>query len=415
MSKKHKPEAQQTLLVPLPPITTFPLHLEPSQTSTPLPSTPVEPAYELLPEIVDARPNPRFASHLHPIFTEALAQHHNLREQQRKLDSELQAHVKKTKERVSVYAWTNDDVPAVIHVIQSGFVWPYFSLSSALLSTLGLAEAGTRGHLRLYDEMDFMDWVAVEVGHTIEVQEGQQIFLKDQSIRKCIGFQKYIDVPSCSAKPHLHFNLPGERAYVREMLKVGSPIHQPPQQNPNPPPLPLSQPPLQTNNSRLSPTLFSQAEGPSLSMPSIPTLSLPMPSLPMQATSPPLSFQKTGDGAGSVLDNPLAEGDGEERCWPADYHVVDIAACFRAYSGRTSLKRNRDCTQKAVFEEFFPRARFVPATFTDQKKLWQLASNDLREEFIEAGHTKQGLWLLFARRVRAEKKSTLLQEVIDVE
>jgi len=68
-----------------------------------------------------------------------------------------------------------------------------------------------------------------------------------------------------------------------------------------------------------------------------------------------------------------------------------------------------------VFEEFFPRARFVPATFTDQKKLWQSASNALRDESIEAGHTKQGLWSLFARRVRAERKSALLQEVIDVE
>ena len=70
-----------------------------------------------LTDIVDARPNPRFASHLYPIFTEALAKQHELREQQRKIDSELQAHAKKTKENVSVYAWTNDDTPAVIHII----------------------------------------------------------------------------------------------------------------------------------------------------------------------------------------------------------------------------------------------------------------------------------------------------------
>ena len=121
-------------------------------------------------------------------------------------------------------------------------------------------------------------------------------------------------------------------------------------------------------------------------------------------------------GAGSV-DNPqpFAAGDDEERRWPADYHVVDIAGCLRAYSGRTSLKRNRDRTQKVVFEEFFPRARFVPATFTDQKKLWQLASNALRDEFIEAGHTKQGLWSLFSRCVRAERKSALMPEVINIE
>lgn len=61
----------------------------------------------------------------------------------------------------------------VVHVVQSGFTWPYFIISSVLLSTLGLLEAGERGDLRLYDEMDFMDWVAVDIGHIVEVQEGQ--------------------------------------------------------------------------------------------------------------------------------------------------------------------------------------------------------------------------------------------------
>jgi hypothetical protein len=151
-SKKHNPEAhttmsvfsQQAPLVPLPSVATSPLHSagEPPKNFTPLPTTPpVELAHQPLSEIVDARPDPRFASHLHPIFTEALAQQHELREQKRKFDSELQAHAKRTKEHVAVYAWTKDDTPAVVHIVQSGFVWPYFSLSPALLSTLGLAEA----------------------------------------------------------------------------------------------------------------------------------------------------------------------------------------------------------------------------------------------------------------------------------
>ena len=88
---------------------------------------------------------------------------------------------------------------SVVHIVQSGFIWPYFSLSPALLSTLGLAEASMLGHLWLYNETDFMDWVAVDVGHMIEVQQGQRILLKDQSIRKCIGFQKCLDVPSHSS------------------------------------------------------------------------------------------------------------------------------------------------------------------------------------------------------------------------
>ena len=350
------------LVLPLsPPVTILPHHSSLPQILTPLPTTPpVELTHQLLPEIVDARPNPRFASHLHPIFTEALAQQQQLREQQQKLNLELQAHAKKTKECVTIYAWINDDTPAIVHIVQSGFVWPYFSLLSELLSTLGLAEASTHGLLWLYDETDFMDWVAVDVGHMIEVQEGQQIFLKDHSIHKCAGFQKCLDAPSCSSKPHLHFNLPAEHAYVRDMLKAGSPT-----------PSPQQTPPL------LSPPLLPPH-----------TPSLPTP-------SPLLSTQT----AGASFNNLVAACDGEERCWPADYHVVDIAGCLHAYSGRTSLKRNWDRMQKAVFEEFFPRAHFVPATFTNQKKLWQSASDALWDEFIEAGHTKQGLWSLFTRRV----------------
>ena len=88
-------------------------------------------------------------------------------------------------------------------------------------------------------------------------------------------------------------------------------------------------------------------------------------------------------------------GDGNERHWPSDYHVVDIAGCLCECSAQTTLKKNWSHTQKTVFKEIFPVARFVPATFTDQKNLWRLASNSLRDESIEAGRTKQGLWSLF--------------------
>ena len=121
-------------------------------------------------EVLDARPDPHFASHLHLIFTKTLAQQHDLREQKR---TECQDHGKRTKEHITVYAWTRDDTPHVVHVVQSGFIWPYFIILSALLSTLGLLEAGEQGDLQMYDEMDFVDWVAVDIGHIVKVQEGQ--------------------------------------------------------------------------------------------------------------------------------------------------------------------------------------------------------------------------------------------------
>ena len=222
----------------------------------------------------------------------------------------------------------------------------------------------------------------MDIGHVVEVQEGQRLFLKDQSLRKCIDFQKCLDAPSRSSKPHLHFNLPRERAYVREMLNAGS-LMLSPQQTPSP--SSLRQP------ANHEPALFTRTPSP-----------------------PPSTLAGPSHADMGSVNNPITVGDGDERRWPSGYHVVDIARCLRECSARTSLKRNRARTQKAVFEEFFPNARFIPATFTDQKKLWVSASDSLREKFIEAGRTKQGLWSVFARCVRAEKKAAS-QEVIDIE
>ena len=281
-----------------------------------------------------------------------------------------------------VYAWTRDDTPHVVHVVQTGFIWPYFVISSPLLSALGLLEAGERGDLRMYDEMDFVDWIAVDIGHVVEVQEGQQLFLKDQSLRKCIDFQKCLDAPSWSSKPHLRFNLPREHAYVREMLNAGS-LMPSPQQTPSP--SSLRQP------ANHEPALFTRTPSP-----------------------PPSTLAGPSHADMGSVNNPITVGDGDERRWPSGYHVVDIARCLHECSAQTSLKRNRAHTQKAVFEEFFPNAHFIPTTFTDQKKLWVSASDSLWEKFIEAGRTKQGLWSVFARCVRAEKKAAS-QEVIDIE
>ena len=197
----------------------------------------------------------------------------------------------------------------------------------------------------------------------------------------CIDFQKCLDAPSWSSKPHLCFNLPRECAYVHEMLNAGT-LMPSPQQTPSP--SSLQQP------ANHEPALFTHTPSPP----------------PSRLAGPSLADM------GSV-NNPITVGDGDERYWPSGYHVVDIARCLCECSVWTSLKRNQVHTQKAVFEEFFPHARFIPATFTDQKKLWVSASDSLREKFIEAGRTKQGLWSMVAHHVCTEKKATS-QEVVDI-
>jgi len=63
-----------------------------------------------------------------------------------------------------------------------GSIWLHLAIFHhffCFISMLGLLEANEQGDLWLYDEMDFMDWVAVDIGHIIEVQE---LFLRDHSL-----------------------------------------------------------------------------------------------------------------------------------------------------------------------------------------------------------------------------------------
>ncbi|KAF8952645.1 hypothetical protein BDZ97DRAFT_1681014 [Flammula alnicola] len=407
-SKKHKvstgaasaaPTAPLALPSRPPPVPSLPsasstFFSQESLWSTPLSTPPPPSTVELpLPETVDARPDPRFSTHLRPIFTSLVAEQQELAHQQRKTDAERQENAHKVKKRIALYVWSSEDTPHTVHVVQHGshgFAWPYLAISSTLLAAVGLSEASERGDLRMYEETDITDWVAVDVGYVVEVQEGQRIFLKDRSLRKCMDFQKCLDTPHRNSTPHLHYNLPRERAYVREMLKTVSPISSPRQITP----LALTSLPL--------PHVVKHEHA---AMSFVDPTPSPTPS----------QGEPSYAGAG-VLNDPIELSDDEEKRWPGDYHVVDIARCFRECSARTTRRQHRARSQQAIFAQHFPKIRYVASTFSDQKSLWNSASGSLREEFIETGRCKDGLWSVFARRVRrAGKQKALSQDVIEID
>ena len=346
------------------------------------------------PRVIDARADPRFSTHLLPIFTDVIAEQQQLTQRQRAVDTERQDNAMKTKQRISVYVWTMEDSPHTVHNVQQGshgFTWPYFTISKTFLAAVGLSEASERGDLRMYDELDIADWVAVDVGYVIEVLEGQRIFLKDRSLRKCLDLQKCLDAPPRKSTPHLHYNLPRERAYVREMLKITSPTpsHQ---QTPSP---------LASTSSTLLPAQAIQHD--------VPPAVFADPTL-----SPPSS--EPSDGGFGGFNDPIDLLDGEKRHWPSGYYVVDIR-CFRECSARTTRIQHRARNRQTIFAEHFPMVRYVPSTFTDQKSLWKSAPSSLREEFIELGRCKEALWSAFARRARraAGKGKAASLDIIEID
>jgi len=181
-----------------------------------VPVTPTQQAPSL--EAIDARANPQFATHLRPVFTEVIAEQQEKLRQQTRLDAERKEKAQKAKQRIVIYPWTVENAPPTIKFFQD-FSWPYLVINSDLLATVGLLEASEHGRLRIYDEKEIHDWVAVNAGYVMEVQEGQHIFLKDASLSKCTDFMKLLETYSQGSASHLHYHLPYQRSYVREMHK----------------------------------------------------------------------------------------------------------------------------------------------------------------------------------------------------
>ncbi|KAF8168384.1 hypothetical protein B0H34DRAFT_645984 [Crassisporium funariophilum] len=263
--------------------------------------------------------HPRFANHLRPIFTQVVADQQEKLRLQTVLDAELKEKAQKAKQRIAVYPWTTEDTAPTVKIFQD-FTWLYLTITTGLLAAIGLLEASEQGNLRMYDENNIQDWVAVDIGYVMEVCEGQRLFLKDALVRKC---------------------------------------------------LPVANP----------------------------TLSPPALSQPSQGESSPVG------GTGGFHDPMEIDDDGNEKHWPADYYTIDIGNCMRKCSSRTHRAHQRANTQRTVFTKCFPGVRFIASTFSNQRDLWNKSSRSLREEFMELGRCKEGLWLAFVKHARREQKA----------
>ncbi|PPR00012.1 hypothetical protein CVT26_009292 [Gymnopilus dilepis] len=367
-SKNHKVSQNEAA----PPILRFPAgpiaNAPPQLLPTIPPSLPLSPPLETLPiplhpdGIVDARPEPRFASHLRPIFTEIIAEQQEKYRQQAQVDTDLKGKAQKEKQQVVVYSWLADDSAPSVRVTQD-FGWPYLELSAAFLSSVGLSNAGKSGAVCLYDAEDVQGWVTVDVGHILRVKEGRRVFLKDLHVVNCTEFDKVFYTQSQPHTPHLHHSLARERAYVREMHR-NSPFSTP---------CPTAASP--------APTLLN----------SIPSTPAPLPPLMLGPSVSPNPFNDPPE---------FEEGSSDGKSWPRDYPTIDVAACIREVNSTTRTKRTRSTIRENIFKKHFPRVRFVPATFSDQSRLWCGASESLQDEYVKLGYLPEGLWLHFARRAR---------------
>ena len=379
----------------LPPPVTFTLPAEPrgSQAASHLNSNfPSEP--------LDARPNPWFASHLTPIYTEALAREYELEQTNARLDTERIASAKQAAQKITIYAWKPDADEPEIRSIQQGFTWPYLKLSPAILSLVDLERAGELGALQMYDDVNLEAWIVVDVGHILVVYEGQRVFLRDRSAKNCPGFDKHLKEIH---HPHLRTGLRQERTFVREAHKVATSSKK---RKATSPPDSFS-PPVKRERSLSTP--FYDCPTPlSLST----SFSTPSPTSPVALASSSL----TTAAAGSVT-NPIELGECDDgpstKAWPCDYYTLEVAACFR--DSKTSVRGARKRTAAVVFNDHFPHLTYHRSTFYENKAIWRGAPQNLKDRFRVIGNNKRGLWSAFTRAVKeAEKAKATVPAAADV-
>ena len=414
----------------------LPKTLSPSANNTPFQASPS--AHSL-----DARPNSRFNSHMPAIFTDQWKREQEMEVERKRMESVKKVHATQVKHTVTVYAWSEDSKPAIIQDFQEGlFTWPYFPISSYVLSALSLA--GPEMRIQLYRET-IGNWVTISTGHVIEVKEGARVFLKASHVINYADFDKLLN-PKLTSAPHLRYNLAGERRELRERYKaVGK--------GKAPRSLEVTssededasdgidkQPPFSQRYFRkqtLPASLFhplpsppTTAIAPSTSHPDIIDISsddssstiqyLPQKRKPSNQGS--LSAPKRRNASHSHKndcvsiielsddsDHPSSastavaikvELDTEayrDKQWPADFYTIDIVNFIGA------CEANPDVQLKTLFQRHFPNVPYRRSTFNENRSRWLKAPQSVCDIFLKAKRTDGGKWSAFQKQTR--KKS----------
>jgi len=323
------------------------------------------------------------------IFTDQLRREQELLEDQRQRDAERIQNEKRSKQSVIVYAWNQDASPPLIRMFQAGFTWPFFVLTPQILSFVGLTDTADRGGLQMYETASLGAWVHIDGGHTLEVREGQRIFIKDVAVRDYQDFDRH-HIITRQSTPHLRYDLATERASIRERSKAANacpPTKRKASLSLSPSPARPSPAPRIRDRYPSSPSLASSSSR-SFSPPSISSPSPPAVVKPEPTTTNPASLS-----SGSIND-PIELSDGEERRWPGDFFVDEVVP------GLQEHKKTTKGQHKAVFERRYPGITYRRSTVFDQVKKWKEAPAQLKDE---CQGRERILWSVFAKRLKKGK------------
>jgi hypothetical protein len=397
------------------------------------------PAPLSLPDIesLDARPNARFRSHMPPIFTEQWKEEQELWAEQRRTESQQKTHATLVQHTVTVYAWVEDATPPTIQDFQGSvsFTWPYFPLSSSILSTVSLV--GPDVQVQLYRNA-LGTWVNICPGHVVNVTEDTRLFLKAKHVINYVDFEELLN-PESTSRPHLRHNLAEERRELRQRYQnmakrqkgkarkatgYGSSDDEGSLNITTPTPSrrhfrrPSGQPSIFEASGSLLTTSVLEISSDDYSSP-IPQhvpkrqkLNSPHALAPTQH-HPSLSIHSMASDVIELSDSPdlsprplrraviKAEALIETSCrsmvplqWPADFYTTDIVAFFAACADHSDVKL------ETIFHHHFPSTLFRRSTVNENRRRWKKAPQHVRDSMLMAKYTEDGKWSVFQRKSR---------------
>ena len=343
------------------------------------------------------------------------------------------------KHAVVMYAWAESLKPATVEEFQEGplaFTWPYFPLSTSVLSALSLT--GPMTHVQLYHQA-LGTWVNVNIGHVIELKEGARVFLKAGHVIDYPDFNKLLKPEST---PHLRYKLPEERCELCERYqsnakasKNGKAVRctpssedgdsnndKPPHSQrqfrkqtlppsflqPSPSPLdtreedvielssndcssgpsqPVRKRRASNQGSPLAPKRRNKS-GPHINMStSIIELTDDSDSSPSPSTAVMVKVETSSSDAVVVTLQ-----------WPADFYAVDIITFFSA------CEKNPSIRTETLFYEYFPNTPYRRSTVNENRLRWKRAPQNLRDSILKVKHTGDGKWSVFQKNTRKNGK-----------
>ncbi|KAF8204613.1 hypothetical protein BJ912DRAFT_938851 [Pholiota molesta] len=410
------------------------------------PSTPAittfTPAHFSSPDLqsLDARPNPRFRSHMPPIFTEQWQREQELLEEQQRTESQQKVHAALVKNTVTVYAWLENSMPPMIQDFQGSisFTWPYFPLSLSILSTVLLT--GPDKCVQLYRK-SLGTWVNICPGHIVDIGDDPRLFLKASHVTNYVDFDQLLK-PNSTSHPHLRHNLVEERRELRQRYRDRATLQKekttkipgyasssdeessctntptPSRRHFRKPTMPPSL--LRTT---ASPLMTPKAKTPMI----LELSSDDSPAAPQQVskkrklsnsghTLTPKQYHTSRTTASDVIElsdnsdsspQPIQEAIIKaEECaeasssstvssqWPADFYAIDIINFIAACEEHSDIKL------ETIFGRHFPGIPYRRSTVNENRRRWKKAPQHIRDSVLKAKYTDEGKWTVFQKKTR---------------